>query len=247
MVTRRPRVSSSHYRRTSRRMREAMLDTHISAPAPSSRIGFGNSRRARTAERGEIHQVMPRTTTRESRRAYENRMSQRAFVERGVVSGRRRSFATMVILAVVVLVLAAVVGSTVYFGGVNSKMVLEDEALLTALSEPSEEGSALYTLLAASFDDADKATDPDALMLVRTDPDNGRAATIVIPAGASARFSDNQVHRMGEAFAFGGDAEAVTAAEGLMGVQISHYVRVDAEGFQALIDELDGVGVTLPE
>lgn len=228
-------------------MREATIDTHISAPAPSSRIGFGNARRARTAERGEIHQVMPYTSTRESRRAYENRMNQRAYMERNIVSSKRRTFVFFAIAAVIVLVIAGLIASFVYLGGINSAMTIEDEKLTTALAESPEEGAAVYTLFAASFEDGAKASDPDMLMLVRTDPDNGRGATIVIPSGASVRFSDNEVHRIGEAFAFGGDAEAVTAVEGLMGVQISHYVKADAEGFQKLIDELGGVSVTLPE
>lgn len=228
-------------------MREATIDTHISAPAPSSRIGFGNARRARTAERGEIHQVMPHTSTRESRRAYENRMNQRAYMERNIVSSRRRALVILGILAAVVLGVAGLIASFVYLGGINSNMTIEDEKLIAALAEPAEEGAAVYTLFAASFEDGDKTSDPDMLMLVRTDPDNGRAATIVIPSGASARFSDGEVHRIGEAFSFGGDAEAVAAVEDLMGVQIGHYVKTEAEGFQKLVDELGGVSVTIPE
>ena len=100
MVTRRP--SSSQFKRTSRQVRQATIKSQL--PSESSSIysrkkKFSDTRRARTAQRGEIHQVLPSTSTRESRRAYENRIGQRDYLKRSVDAGRRRKAVIGIALA----------------------------------------------------------------------------------------------------------------------------------------------------
>ena len=79
--------SSHNYKRLSNRVRESTIETHVSAPRPSVGHRKGaNQRYARSAVRGEIHQVLPNTTTREDRFAYEARMNRRSYVERNVAA-----------------------------------------------------------------------------------------------------------------------------------------------------------------
>lgn len=247
MVTRRP--SSAQYKRTSRRMRSATLGTHVArvpSPFPSTRKDFSNSRRTRKAERGEIHQVLPNTSTRETRRDYANRMSQQAFIERAIASGRRRKIALFSALAVVALVVAAVAAGFVFVNGINARLQISDAALTSVLADAPKDG-AVYTLLSASFDDGDSGSGPDVAMLVRTDPEQASASVAVIPGNVRTKLSDGQAHRLGDATSVGGDAEVVTAVEGLSGIQISHYVKTDAAGFTALVDALGGVQINVPE
>lgn len=231
-------------------MRGATLGTHMGVtrqPGVRSK-GFSNSnaRRQRNAVRGEIHQVLPSTASRETRRAYENRMSQRDYVERSVAVGRKRKMILAGALAAVVLAAALIVALVVFFQGIDARMKIEDEALAAALAQPAEEGEASYTLLAASFDASDD-TDPDCLVLVRTDPQAATACAIGIPANTSVRLSDGNVHRIGEAFAHGGFSEAVTAVEDMLDIQIAHFAKTDAAGFAALVDALGGLVVDVPE
>lgn len=247
MSTRRP--SSSQYRKTSRDVKRATLDMHVSAPPPSfsSRKGFSNPRRARTALRGEIHQVLPNTTTRESRRAYESRVNQRAYMERSVATSRRRKALLIGALALVVVIVAVLASIFVFTGGVNGRMVISDSAVKAALADAPEDETGTYTLLAASYDDGDSGTDPDVLVLMRTDAEAGNASALVIPGNASVRLSDGNVYRIGEARALGGDAELIKAAESIVGVNIGHFITTDTAGFEALVDALGGVEATLPE
>lgn len=248
MPTKRP--SSSQYKRTSRQLRGAVLGTHMGASryANIGSRGFSNSnaRRQRSAVRGEIHQVLPHTATRETRQSYENRMSQRDYIERSIATGRRRMALMAGALALVIAIAAAIVAVVVFFQGIDARMQLDDPELKAALAEPAEEGTATYMLLAASFDEQDD-TDPDCLVLVRTDPETGIASALGIPANASARFSDGQVRRVGEAVAFGGNAELVKTVEAMFDVQISHLATTDAQGFIRAVDALDGLVVDLPE
>ncbi|MDO4443431.1 MAG: LCP family protein [Slackia sp.] len=203
-------------------------------------------RRARKAERGEIHQVLPNTSTRESRRDYANRMSQQAFIERAVASSRRRKIAFASVFALVALVVAGCAAWFVFLGGIDDRLQIEDASLSAVLADAPAEGVA-YTLLSASYDDGDGGAGPDAALLVRTDAEQASASVLTIPGNTKVMLSDGQEHRLGEAEAIGGAAEAVSAVEGLSGVQISHYVAVDAQGFSSLVDALGGIEVDLPE
>lgn len=246
MVTRRP--SSAEYKKTSRQMKRAVLGTHVArVPSPiASRKDQPNPRRARKVERGEIHQVLPNTSTRESRRDYANRMSQQAFIERAVASSRRKKIAVAAILGVVALAVAGSAAWFVFVGGIDDRLRIDDPALSAVLADAPSEGAA-YTLLCASYDDGDQGAGPDVAFLVRTDASSASASVLVIPGNTKATLSDGQAHRLGEAETVGGDAEVVAAVEELSGVQVAHYAKVDAQGFSSLVDALGGIEVDVPE
>lgn len=241
MVTRRP--SSSQFKRTSRQVRQATIKSQLpSEPSPlSSRKGFSNTRRARTAQRGEIHQVLPHTSTRESRREYENRIGQRDYLKRSVAAGRRRKAVVGVALAAVVLVVACVAACFVYIGNIDSRLVISDGGALSDALAPVEDaqGTAEYTVLAASFDDPGAI---EMVALVRTDTASGQATVVAIPG--AVMLSDGS-QTLSDAYAQGGDAALVQAVEGLAGIQAVHYARTDATGLEGLVDALGGVNVTL--
>lgn len=241
MVTRRP--SSSQFKRTSRQVRQATIKSQLpSEPSPlSSRKGFSNTRRARTAQRGEIHQVLPHTSTRESRREYENRIGQRDYLKRSVAAGRRRKAVVGVALAAVVLVVACVAACFVYIGNIDSRLVISDGGALSDALAPAEDaqGTAEYTVLAASFDDPGAI---EMVALVRTDTASGQATVVAIPG--AVMLSDGS-QTLSDVYAQGGDAALVQAVEGLAGIQAVHYARTDATGLEGLVDALGGVNVTL--
>lgn len=229
-------------------MRRATLGTHVArTPDPlSKRREVPNPRRTRKVERGEIRQVLPNTTTLESRRDYANRMSQQAFIERSVASSRRRKIIAAVAFALVALTVAGIAASFVFVNSIDARLQIEDASLTSVLADASADG-AVYTLLAASFDDQDGGAGPDVALLVRTDAANSAVSIIVIPGDTRVTLSDDQYHRLGEATSHGGDASVVTAVEDLTDIQISHYVKIDSDGFAKLVDLLEGVEVTLSE
>ena len=244
-MTRKP--SSYNYKRLSNRVRESTIETHVSAPRPSVGHRKGsNQRYARSAVRGEIHQVLPNTSTREDRLAYEMRMNRRSYIERNVAAGRRRKIALVVVLAIAVVVVACVVASFVFINGINSRLVLQDSSLTAALAAESGEGSASYTLLTADFDDGDDGSTPDAFIVVRTDADAGNAYAVSIPANTRVSTANGSRAMLGELRASSGDAGVVSAVNELLGISVSHYATLDADGFVSLVDALGGVDVSLP-
>lgn len=243
MVTRRP--TSSQFKKTSRQMRQATIKSQLpSEPAPiSSRKGFSNARRARTARRGEIHQVLPRTSTRESQREYESRMVQRDYLQRSVSAGKRRKALVGAVLAVVVLLIACFAAAFVYVGNIDSRLAISDGGALSGVLAPpangGQEESAQYSVLAASYDDPNAV---ETVALVRTDAVSGQATVVSIPG--SVLLADGE-STLSDAYSQGGDAGLVQAVEDLSGIQAVHYARTNASGLKNLIDALGGIAVTL--
>ena len=240
--------SSYNYKRLSDRVRESTIETHVSAPRPSVGHRKGaNQRYARSAVRGEIHQVLPNTTTREDRFAYEARMNRRSYVERNVAIGRRRKIALAAALAVLIVIVACVVASVVFVNGINSRLVLDDSSLKSALVADSGEGKATYSLLCADFDDGEDGASPDAIVVMRTDPEANTAYAISLPSNTRVSTSNSSRTSLGEIRAAEGDGARVNAVNSLLGVKLSHYATLDAQSFSDLVDELGGVEVNLPE
>lgn len=239
------RPTSHNYRKLARRMQDAQVKNSVSSSRYSGRSHgrAANVRYARGATRGEIHQVLPNTSTREDAVMYRSRMSRRSYVERNIAEGRRRKLLTAGLLAVIAVVIACIVGSFVFVSGLDARLALSDQNMSSVLASDSGEENATYTLLAADFDDSDE-TSPDALVLARTDTVNNRAVFISIPA--NTRVSVNAgTTSLGELGKTQGCAAVVEAVDDLLDVQVSHYVACDAQGFKALVDAFGGVEVTL--
>ncbi len=236
MVRRRP--SSSQFKKISRGMRGATIKNQLSG-VPSMRKKFSNSRSAHAAQRGEIHQLSPSTTTWESGQV----VNRRNFVERSVNRGRHRKIFLGIILAILVLALACFAAVFVFIGTLDARLAVSDSAALSEAlvidEDDGEEESAVYTVLAASFDDSSSI---EMVALVRTDSSSGQACVITIPGDV---LDANEEGTLSDAYAQDGDAGLVNAVEDLAGVQVSHYVYTDAAGLVSLVDALGGVELTL--
>jgi LCP family protein required for cell wall assembly len=86
----------------------------------------------------------------------------------------------------------------------------------------------------------------DVTLIVRVEPASKRVSLLSIPrdlvvpiAGTSAQ------NRINAAFA-AGPGQLVQTIEQNFGIPINHYVLVDFDGFQAIVDALDGIDVHFP-
>ena len=234
MVTRRP--SSSQFKKISRGVRSATIKSQLSN-TPFPRKKFSNSRNAYATQRGEIHQVFPDTATWKNKRV----INKHNFVERSVNRGRHRKILLGIVLAILVLVLACFAAICVFIGTLDSRLAVSDSSALSkalAIDEDEEE-SAVYTVLAASFDDVSSI---EMIALVRTDSSSGQACVVTIPGDV---LDADEEKTLSDTYVQDGDAGLVTAVEDLTGVQVSHYAYLDAEGLVGLVDALDGVELTL--
>lgn len=95
----------------------------------------------------------------------------------------------------------------------------------------------------------------DALVLVRIERDSGRVSMLSIPRDLWVSYPSGGEGRINAAYAIGekrfgpgGGASLAKSTVGhLVGVEVDHFVLINFQGFETLIDQLGGIEVDVPE
>ena len=83
----------------------------------------------------------------------------------------------------------------------------------------------------------------DTMMLVHVDPTANFVSILSLPRDLRISLGSHGTQKLNAAYAFGGDALAISTIRELTGLPIDHYVKVDFDGFQALTTQLGGFWV----
>jgi LCP family protein required for cell wall assembly len=168
---------------------------------------------------------------------------------------RRRWLKRGLILLLAVFVLALVWGLLGYLAfrsGVqdaNKRLDENAEAPLTPqngmlLSNPS-------TILVLGADEGltrQKGSGrADAIMVVRTDPDENRIALLSIPRDLRVQIPGRGTDKINAAYALGGPALAIRTVQSVTGLQVNHVIVVDFGTFGEVVDALGGITVNVPK
>jgi LCP family protein required for cell wall assembly len=86
----------------------------------------------------------------------------------------------------------------------------------------------------------------DALVLVRTDPDEHRISLLSIPRDLRVEIPGYGPDKVNAAYAFGGAALAIDTVESLTGLAVNHVAVVDFATFAEVVDALGGVTIDVP-
>ncbi len=233
-------LSASQTRRTSRRVNDSVIGSHVARPAGrrdrreddspvgTTRVDFSDSRRSRRATRGMVEQVDVQATSGESDADYARRRGRRGYVEEIQVRSRRRRIAVLTVAALAVVAVAVFAGVSAFFALSDSQLSLGDSNATEALVAPAE-GEPYFALCTAHLGSATPA---------------GAAE---VPATVSVELSDGARHPLSEATSVGGDAELIRAVASLLGVDIAHFAATDAAGIERLVDIVGGVAVELDQ
>lgn len=255
MVNKRKKgITASRSKMTSRRLRTATIGTHVSGGRSSRHmngesVSFSSARRQRRATRGYVDTIVPDTASRESGSQYAKRVGRREFAQEIQRRARVRRIVVALVCCAVVVCVAVGVGVATFFGSLDAKIGLKDSDAPSALAAPGESGS-FYAVVAADLDAAgspNAVEGPDAIALVRVDPEAKSATVVSVPANTQVKLKDGNVHQLREAATMEGDGALVNAVASLAGVQASHYVEIDAAGIVGLVDALGGVEVDVAE
>ena len=166
----------------------------------------------------------------------------------------RRWLRVGLIIILVVLLAAAVwslLGYLAFRSGVKEANERLDSRAYAALAP--QDGLILTnpsTFLVLGTDEGPGRDGPfrsDAMMLVRTDPDEHRMALLSIPRDLRVEIPGRGADKVNAAYAFGGPTLAIRTVEALTGVPINHVVVVDFSKFKELIDTLGGVTINVPK
>jgi LCP family protein required for cell wall assembly len=86
----------------------------------------------------------------------------------------------------------------------------------------------------------------DAIVLVRTDPDEHRIAYLSIPRDLRVEIPGLGFDKVNAAYAYGGAELAVRTVQNLTGIGVNHVAIVDFASFAEAIDALGGVTIDVP-
>ncbi|CAI9398736.1 Polyisoprenyl-teichoic acid--peptidoglycan teichoic acid transferase TagU [Nocardioides sp. T2.26MG-1] len=87
----------------------------------------------------------------------------------------------------------------------------------------------------------------DALMVLHIGADRRTGSVISIPRDTWVAIPGHGMDKINAAFSYGGPSLAVETVESLTGVRIEHLAVVDWSGFEALIDQVGGIDVNVPD
>ena len=254
---RRQAHSASHYKATSKQVRNATLSNHLSGGgrgrkvrhANADTVDFASARKSQRAARGYVDTIAPGSlSNKESVPHYANKMGRQEYVQSMQRRSRARTVAVVLLCVVVTLLVAGTVGVAAYFASIDSGISLSNSDASSALVS-AEDGEVYYTLVAADLDLSEEDEGfgaPDALAIVRIDEDAQRVGIISIPLDTQIELDDGSLGQLAD-LASEGDASLIEAVAGLLGVDVSHYVELDAEGVVALVDALGGLTIEVPE
>jgi LCP family protein required for cell wall assembly len=88
---------------------------------------------------------------------------------------------------------------------------------------------------------------PDALMVLRLDPETGACRGLAIPRDSLAELPGYGETKINHALMLGGIPYEELVVELYLGIEIDHYALIDFTGFQDLVDAVGGVTITVPE
>ncbi|WP_286165851.1 LCP family protein [Olsenella uli] len=167
---------------------------------------------------------------------------------------RRVPLAAKVLLGLIVCLGMVAGAAALWVGGLDSSMRVSDDQraeLDEALADPAPaaqevQGSVFYALIIGSdARQVDVASRSDVIMLARVDTAHATVTLISIPRDTMIS-AQGGVEKINARYNYG-PAATVRAVSEFAGVDISHYVEVNFEGLEHVVDALGGVTVTIPE
>jgi LCP family protein required for cell wall assembly len=160
----------------------------------------------------------------------------------------RRRALLLGLVGAFVVVLGLLIGATTFETKQLDANVSRIDNVFPAETEdrPVESAGESQTFLVAGIEQVPGADQPllDSVLLLHATSDRTEAQVVAVPVdtwvpGAGSTVADG--------FRDSGPAGLVTTVETLSDVRVDHYVQVDFDGFQQVIDDLGGVDIAVPQ
>ena len=116
----------------------------------------------------------------------------------------------------------------------------------TPVTEPPRPGSMNVLLLGSDIrpDEEEKYGRSDTLMVLHVDPDADYVSVLSLPRDLRVYLNDmHGYQKINAAYAYGGDALAITTVQELTGLKINHFVNINFDAFRAVTTALGGIYV----
>ncbi len=133
--------------------------------------------------------------------------------------------------------------------GGNIQDAAEGAAVAVGVKDPDSEP---MTILVMGVDarpgqKIDIGVRPDALMVLRLDPETGSCRGLAIPRDSLVELPGYGETKINHALMLGGIPYEQLVVELYLGIDIDHYALIDFTGFEDLVDAVGGVTITVPD
>jgi LCP family protein required for cell wall assembly len=115
----------------------------------------------------------------------------------------------------------------------------------TTVTVPAKPGTMNILVLGSDMrpDDGDTYGRSDTMMVVHVDPDADFVSVLSLPRDLQVDLGQYGVQKLNAAYAFGGDALAISTVRDLTGLQIDHFVNINFDAFRQVTTQIGGVYV----
>ncbi len=133
--------------------------------------------------------------------------------------------------------------------GGNAQDAAEGAAVAVGVKDPKTEPMTILIMGVDARPGAkiDIGVRPDALMVLRLDPETGDCRGLAIPRDSLAELPGYGETKINHALMLGGIPYEKLVVEIYLGIDIDHYALIDFTGFEDLVDAVGGVTITVPE
>ena len=184
-----------------------------------------------------------------------------AYSRANYTSKKKRSkglIALLVVMIVALLFGGVAFGGYLYLNSISNQMHEGVDEELEAVLTPEEEvqpDEPFYMLVmgidkseerANSAEFAGDTFRSDSMILTRVDPQQKTVTLVSIERDTYVDIEGYGPNKINAAAAYGGAALTVKTIEEFAGVDISHYVAIDFDGFKEAVDALGGIEVDVP-
>jgi polyisoprenyl-teichoic acid--peptidoglycan teichoic acid transferase len=149
-----------------------------------------------------------------------------------------------------VLLIGGAVAAFAFVQGLEREMqdeVKVDESVGEALTEKAPEEPFNILLLGSDARPEEEAARADTIIVARVDPGAKRIWMLSIPRDTRVEIPDNGVNKINAANYLGGPALMIDTVEEFLGMPIHHYMEVDFNGFQGIVDAMGGIYVNVEQ
>lgn len=141
-------------------------------------------------------------------------------------------------------------GDAIFFvDDVSIRSIVPEEALDVEIQASSEETMTvlLMGVDARPGEAIDMGVRPDSLMVLHLNARTGSCRLLSIPRDTRTELPGYGMTKVNHALAVGGIPYQMQVVELLTGLRIDHYVLIDFNGFEDLVDAVGGITVDVPE
>jgi len=158
--------------------------------------------------------------------------------------------AAVALVIVSLLLVGGAVAAYAFVQGLEREMqdeVKVDESVGEALTEKAPEEPFNILLLGSDARPEEEAARADTIIVARVDPGAKRIWMLSIPRDTRVEIPENGVNKINAANYLGGPALMIDTVEEFLGMPIHHYMEVDFNGFQGIVDAMGGIYVNVEQ